>query len=79
MAKKSPLDKSFDRAMKAAHHLSFAGYEFTSGPGGTLIHRQTARAKGSDHGADPLGDGTFRMVPSGDIVDLAERNRRLAR
>lgn len=30
-----------------------------------------------DYGSDPLGDGTFRMVPSGDIVDLAERNRRL--
>ena len=30
-----------------------------------------------DYGADPIGDGTFRMVPSGDIVDLAERNRRL--
>lgn len=30
-----------------------------------------------DYGADPLGDGTFRMVPSGDIVDFAERNRRL--
>lgn len=30
-----------------------------------------------DYGADPLGDGTFRMVPSGDVVDLAERNRRL--
>ena len=30
-----------------------------------------------DYGSDPLGDGTFRMVPSGDVVDLAERNRRL--
>ena len=30
-----------------------------------------------DYGADPLGDNTFRMVPSGDIVDLEERNRRL--
>lgn len=30
-----------------------------------------------DHGCDPLGDGLFRMVPSGDIVDLQERNRRL--
>jgi len=30
-----------------------------------------------DHGADPLGDGTFHMVPSGDVVDLDERNRRL--
>ena len=32
-----------------------------------------------DYGADPIGDGTFRMVPSGDIVDMSERNRRLAR
>ena len=31
----------------------------------------------NDYGADPLGDGTFRMVPSGDIVDFAERNKRL--
>lgn len=32
----------------------------------------------NDHGADPIGDGTFRMVPSGDIVTLEERNRRLS-
>lgn len=32
-----------------------------------------------DYGADPIGDGRFRMVPSGDIVDFEERNRRLAR
>lgn len=31
-----------------------------------------------DYGADPLGDGTYRMVPSGDVVDHAERCRRLA-
>ena len=30
-----------------------------------------------DYGADLIGDGTFRMVPSGDIVDMSERNRRL--
>jgi len=30
-----------------------------------------------DYGADPIGDGTFRMVPSGDIVNLVERNKRL--
>lgn len=30
-----------------------------------------------DYGCDPLGDGTFRMVPSGDIVDQTERDRRL--
>ena len=33
----------------------------------------------ADYGADPLGDGTFRMVPSGDVVDYAERCRRLRR
>ena len=32
-----------------------------------------------DYGADPMGNGWFRMVPSGDVVDIAERNRRLAR
>jgi len=30
-----------------------------------------------DYGCDPLPDGKFRMVPSGDIVDFEERNRRL--
>ena len=32
-----------------------------------------------DYGADPIGDGRFRMVPSGDIVNTEERNRRLNR
>ncbi len=32
-----------------------------------------------DYGADPMGDGMFRMVPSGDIVGFEERNRRLAK
>ena len=31
----------------------------------------------SDTGADPIGDGSFKMIPSGDIVDLTERNKRL--
>jgi hypothetical protein len=31
-----------------------------------------------DTGSDPLGDGQFRMYPSGAIVDRAERDRRLA-
>jgi len=30
-----------------------------------------------DHGCDPLGDGTFRMVPSGDVVNRDEMLRRL--
>lgn len=33
----------------------------------------------TDNGSDPLGNGQFRMVPSGDIVDLEERNLRLER
>ena len=41
-----------------------------------LRQRVNVNAPG-DYGADPIGDGTFRMVPSGDVVDLAERNRRL--
>ena len=32
-----------------------------------------------DTGADPLGDGLFKMYPSGDIVDCEERQRRLKR
>lgn len=32
-----------------------------------------------DHGADPLGNGKWRMIPSGDIVGAEERKRRLTR
>jgi hypothetical protein len=32
---------------------------------------------GKDYGADPLGDGMFRMVPSGDIVSFEEKEQRL--
>lgn len=39
--------------------------------------RNIVNTPGIDYGADPLGDGTFRMVPSGDIVDWAERCKRL--
>src|ERR1019366_4903243 len=41
------------------------------------------RVKGQDYGADPIGEDPatgkfmFRMVPSGAIVDTAERTRRL--
>ena len=37
----------------------------------------TSRA--GDYGADPIGDGKFKMVPSGDVVDREERDRRLVR
>ncbi|HDZ14731.1 hypothetical protein LCGC14_0844730 [marine sediment metagenome] len=35
-------------------------------------------AKTGDYGADPIGDGMFKMVPSGEIVSLEERNKRLS-
>ena len=31
-----------------------------------------------DYGSDPLGDGKFKMVPSGDIVTREERDKRMA-
>ena len=33
--------------------------------------------EGKDTGCDPLKDGTFKMYPSGDIVDYKERCCRL--
>lgn len=50
------------------------GYEIAVGGG---ILRRSVPTVGGDYGADPLGDGLFRMVPSGDVVDFEERNRRL--
>ena len=47
---------------------------------GYILGRETPTPNTSvegDYGADPLGDGTFRMVPSGDVVDYAEYKRRL--
>ena len=58
------------------------GYEWAdiqrAQQGGRLAS-QVDTSKPGDYGADPIGDGKFRMVPSGDIVDYAERCRRLAR
>lgn len=58
------------------------GYDWTdiqrAQQGGKLSLAINTNATG-DYGADPIGDGTFRMVPSGDIVDWDERQRRLKR
>lgn len=43
----------------------------------TPVRRTIDTSAPGDYGADPIGDGMFRMVPSGDIVDFEERNRRL--
>jgi hypothetical protein len=60
--------------------LHFDGHTFDAGGGPTVIRREYIDTKRpGDYGADPMGDGTFRMVPSGDIVDYAERVRRLTK
>lgn len=35
-------------------------------------------SRSGDFGADPIGDGMYRMAPSGDVVDASERDRRLS-
>lgn len=52
-----------------------SGYHIVEGGG--IANRPIVRTEGKDYGADPIGDGTYRMVPSGDIVDYAERCKRL--
>lgn len=46
-------------------------------PSDAYLSRPIRTDRPGDYGADPIGDGTFRMVPSGDVVDYAERCRRL--
>lgn len=55
------------------------GYDLDMDNGGKLLRKHIDTKAPGDHGADPVGDGTFRMVPSGDIVSLEERNKRLKR
>jgi len=43
----------------------------------TPVRSYVDTGKQGDHGCDPIGDGMFRMVPSGDIVDREECRRRL--
>jgi hypothetical protein len=65
---------------KKPKDMTFAGYHFTgeAGEAGRPQRVMIDANRSGDYGADPLGDGTFRMVPSGDIVSFDERNRRLA-
>lgn len=53
------------------------GYKLDMENHGALVREPIVNVPGKDYGADPIGNGTFRMVPSGDIVSLEERNRRL--
>ena len=45
----------------------------------TYIGKVIDLNKPGDYGCDPIGDGTFKMVPSGDIVSLEEMRKRLRR
>lgn len=70
MAKASDLLRNMDRPTVFGHELDRETL--------TPIRRRINTQKIGDYGADPIGDGTFRMLPSGDVVGLDERNRRLA-
>lgn len=75
--KKAGFREKKPRKTKVREH-HFSGFNFSTGPSGLKIHRERIDLKAvGDYGSDPLGDGTFRMVPSGDVVDFTERNRRL--
>lgn len=43
----------------------------------TPVRRQVDVGRVGDHGCDPVGDGTFLMVPSGEVVTFEEMRRRL--
>lgn len=62
---------------KERYMTVLGGYQLDMHQQGKLLQQVLDTSKAGDYGADPIGDGTFRMVPSGDIVDYAERCRRL--
>ena len=41
------------------------------------LRRPLPSYPGPDYGADPIGNGQYRMIPSGDTVGAEERNKRL--
>lgn len=60
------------------HGVGLSGREAT--PRIKPIKQMTAESKQvKDYGADPMGNGMFRMVPSGDIVTREERDNRLGK
>ena len=68
------------RPMKDTNHdiFGYAWEDIQAMQNGTYVRPKVPRAVGQDYGSDPVGNGMFKMVPSGDIVDAAERTRRLA-
>jgi hypothetical protein len=72
MGKKTDLLRGMERP------VILGGYELDKATLTPIRRPIPTYTDGRDTGADPVGDGTFRMYPSGDIVDFAERNRRLS-
>jgi len=73
MAKKSDYLRNMDKP-------TVLGYELDRETLMPIRHNVADLVKNlptSDTGANPLGNGMFRMYPSGDVVDYAERTRRL--
>ena len=58
--------------------VHFAGYDIRL-PDCKVERESVDLIKCGDYGADPMPDGMFRMVPSGDIVDAQEKKARLRR
>lgn len=62
---------------KTGEEIKPFGYLLTAV--GRPLREKVDTSRAGDYGADPIGDGMFRMVPSGAVVGLEERNRRLQR
>jgi hypothetical protein len=61
-------------------NVNAVGYSVDLDNGNVSVQRATINTSSKgDYGCDPMPDGTFRMVPSGDIVTFEERCRRLSR
>lgn len=42
-----------------------------------LVRKPIRISKGKDYGYDPLGDGKYKMIPTGDIVGKSECDERM--
>jgi len=63
--------------LRDQEHPTVLGYELDHE---TLTPiRERIVVRNGDYGADPLENGMHKMVPSGDVVTLEERRRRLGR
>lgn len=58
--------------------IEFGGHTILIDDKGNLkVKRESLPIRNGDYGCDPIGDGLFRMVPSGDVVSLEEMRLRL--